>query len=109
MAETFKNAKLALTTSSATIYTCPSATTAIVLMAQVANIDGTNEADATISWIDSSDSSAETYLLKGAPIPGGSSLGALSGKMILETGDSLKGFASADSDLVVTVSLLEMS
>ena len=80
MAETFKNFKLALGTSSATAYTCPAATTAIVLLLQVSNIDGVNEADATISWIDSSDSSAETYLLKGAPIPAGSSLGALSGK-----------------------------
>ena len=109
MAETFKNAKLALTTSSATIYTCPSATTAIILMCQVANIDGTNEADATISWTDSSDSATETFLAKTVSVPADSSLGILSGKMVLETGDTLKGLASADSDLAVTVSVLEIS
>ena len=42
MAETFKNFKLALGTSSATAYTCPASTTAIVLLLQVSNIDGTN-------------------------------------------------------------------
>lgn len=109
MAETFKNAKLQLTTSAAAIYTCPSATTAIVLTAQIANIDGTNEADVSLSWIDSSDSNAETYLLKVVPVPAGASLGGLSNKLVLETGDSLKGLASANGDLSVTLSILEMS
>ena len=109
MAETFKNFKGALTTTSATIYTCPAATTAIVLMAQVANIDGTNEADVSASWIDSSDSSAETYLIKSVPIPEGSALGVLSGKLVLEAGDSIKALASANSDLVISGSVLEIS
>ena len=47
MAEAFKNFKLALGTSSATAYTCPAATKAIVLLLQVSNVDGVNEADAT--------------------------------------------------------------
>lgn len=109
MAETFKNAKLALGTSASTIYTCPASTTAIVLLAQVANVDGTNSADVSVSWVDSSDSNAETYLAKTIAVPADSSLGILSGKMILETGDSLKGLASAADDLVITVSVLEMS
>lgn len=109
MAETFKNFKGALTTTAATIYTCPAATVAIVLMAQVANIDGTNEADASVSWIDSSDSNAETYLLKAAPVPAGSALGVLSGKLVLEAGDTVKALASATEDLVLSGSVLEMS
>lgn len=109
MAETFKNFKGALTTTTATIYTCPASTVAIVLMAQVANIDGINEADASVSWIDSSDSNAETYLIKGVPIPAGSALGVMSGKLVLEAGDSIKALASADSDLVISGSVLEMS
>ena len=109
MAETFKNFKGALTTTAATIYTCPASTVAIVLMAQVANIDGTNEADASVSWIDSSDSAAETYLIKAAPVPAGSALGVLSGKLVLEAGDTIKALASATGDLVVSGSVLEMS
>ena len=109
MAETFKNAKLALTTSSATIYTCPPATTAIVLMAQMANKHAANEGDGTITWIDSSDSNAETELAKNVTVVSGSSLAVISGKFILEAGDSMKGLASAADTLVISLSILELS
>jgi hypothetical protein len=78
-------------------------------MVQVTNIDGVNEADASVSWTDSSDSAAETYLIKAAPVPAGSALGVLSGKLILEAGDTIKALASAASDLVLTGSVLEIS
>jgi len=109
MAETFKNFKLALGTSSATAYTCPAATTAIVLLLQVSNIDGVNEADATVTWTDSSDGDASTALVSTVPIPAGSSLGVLSGKLVLEAGDTIAGLASAASDLVLSGSVVEMS
>ena len=109
MAETFKNFKGAIGTSAGVVYTCPAATTAILLTVQVTNIDGVNEADASVSWIDSSDSSAETYLIKAAPVPAGSALGILSGNLVLEAGDTIKALASATGDLVVSGSVLEMS
>ena len=40
MANTFKNFRGALTTSGVTTYTCPAATSAVVLHLQVANVDG---------------------------------------------------------------------
>jgi hypothetical protein len=109
MAETFKNFKLALGTSSATAYTCPAATTAIVLLLQVSNIDGVNEADATVTWTDASDSDASTDLVSAVPVPAGSALGVLSGKLVLEAGDTVAGLASAASDLVLTGSVVELS
>ena len=109
MAETFKNFKAAMTTTASVAYTCPAATTAVVLMIQVANIDGLNEADGSISWTDSSDTDTETFLIKTAPVPAGSSLGVLSGKMVLEAGDTIKVLASVDSDLVASGSVLEIS
>jgi hypothetical protein len=109
MAETFKNFKLALGTSSATAYTCPAATTSIVLLLQVSNIDGVNEADATVTWTDDSDADASTALVSAVPIPAGSALSVLSGKLVLEAGDAIKGLASAASDLVLTGSVVEMS
>lgn len=109
MAEAFKNFKLALGTDSATAYTCPAATTAIVLLLQVSNIDGVNEADATITWTDYSDSNASTALVSAAPVPPGSALGVLSGKLVLEAGDTIAGLASAAGDLVLTGSVVEMS
>ena len=109
MAEAFKNFKLALGTSSATAYTCPAATTAIVLMLQVSNVDGVNEADATVNWTDASDSGASTALVSAMPIPAGSALGVLSSKIVLEAGDTIAGLASAAGDLVLTGSVVEMS
>lgn len=109
MAETFKNFKLAMITSSSAAYTCPAATNAIVLLLQVANVDGVNEADASVSWTDDSDSDAETFIIKSVPIPGGASLGVLSGKLVLEAGDTIKVLASAAGDLVVSGSVLEIS
>ena len=109
MAETFKNFKLALGTSSATAYTCPAATTAIVLLLQVSNIDGTNEADATVTWTDDSDSDASTALVSAVPVPAGSALGVLSGKLVLAAGDTIAGLASAAGDLVLSGSVVEMS
>lgn len=109
MAEAFKNAKLALGTTAATIYTCPASTAAIVLLAQVANKHGTNEGDATVTWIDSSDSNAETELLKNSTVVAGSALSAISGKLFLEAGDSIKGLASAASTLVITLAVVEIS
>ena len=109
MTETFKNFKGAMGTSAGVVYTCPAATTAIVLTIQVTNINGVNEADASVSWTDSSDSGAETYLIKAAPVPAGSALGVLSGKLVLEAGDTIAGLASEASDLVLTGSVVEMS
>ena len=109
MAETFKNFKGAMGTSAGAVYTCPVATTAIVLTIQVTNIDGANEADARVSWTDSSDSGAESYLIKAAPVPAGSALGVLSGKLVLEDGDTVKAMASAAGDLVVIGSVVEIS
>ena len=45
MAIAYKNARAALGTSYATVYTCPAGTTALVLLAQVANVDGGASAD----------------------------------------------------------------
>ena len=109
MAEVFKNFKLALGTDSATAYTCPAATTAIVLLLQVSNVDGVNEADATITWTDASDSGTSTALVSAVPVPAGSAIGVLSGKLVLEAGDAIKGLASAAGDLVLTGSVVEMS
>lgn len=107
--EAFKNFKLALGTDSATAYTCPAATTAIVLMLQVCNVDGVNEADSTVTWTDASDSGASTALVSTAPVPAGSALGVLSGKLVLEAGDAIAGQASAAGDLVLTGSVVEMT
>ena len=107
MAETFKNFKLAVGTSSAAAYTCPASTTAIVLMIQVANVTG-GDAYATVSWMDASDSNAETRFIKDAIVPAGAPLSVVSGKFTLESGDSIKAVASAGSAVELSGSVLEI-
>ena len=107
MAETFKNFKLALTISSTAAYTCPASTTAIVLMIQVANVtDG--DAYATVLWTDASDSDAETRLIKDEIVPASAPLSVVSGKFVLEAGDSIKAVASAGSAVELSGSVLEI-
>lgn len=103
----FKNTRLALTTVKTDIYTVPEGKTAIILMAQIANIDITDES-ATVVWSDVSNSNTETNLIKDVTIPVGAALSIIEGKLVLESGDSLKGTASTDSKLEITISVMEM-
>lgn len=108
MAETFKNAKAVLTGTSAAVYTVPAATTAIVIGCQVTNV-GSAAHDLTLSWTDASDSNAEIYLAEAISVPDAASYEPIGGKLVLETGDVLKGFGSTTDVLEITVSLLEIS
>mgnify|MGYP006863211873 FL=1 len=49
------------------------------------------------------------YLLKDAPIPAGSALSALDGKLILEAGDSLVIYGDNDNQVDGFLSILEQS
>ena len=109
MAEVFKNFNANMTTGGVTAYTCPAATTAIVLHCQVANVDGTNAADATVRWTDDSNSDKVTRLANTIPVPADTSLSVLTGVLVLEAGDTIVGVASADSDLELSGSVLEIS
>lgn len=109
MAETFKNARKVLQTTAGTaIYTVPAATTAIVIGCQVAN-DGTASYDLTMYWTDSSASNAQTHLAQGIPVPDAAAYEPIGGKLVLEAGDALFGFASTADFLEATVSVLEIS
>jgi hypothetical protein len=107
--ETYKNAKLVLGTSIADVYTCPAATTAIVLQAQAANVDGANAVTVTAGWTDASDSATLTELEKVASVAAGAALGLLSGPLVLEAGDKFRALCSSANGIKVTLSILERS
>ena len=109
MANAYKNDELDMTTSLSDVYTCPGSTEAVVLMCQVANIDGTNSADATVAWTDSSNSDKVTYLVKETAVSAGTAISAMLGNLALEAGDKIQAQASANSDLQITISVLEVS
>lgn len=110
MANTFKNAALADVDSTAydTLYTCPSATTSIVLGVAIAN----KTAQAVAVTIQFSDSSAATthQLLDDVDIPGNTTLEVLAGqKYVLEASDALKVKSGANTSLDVVMGLMEIT
>ena len=97
MANTFKNASLASVNHSAfaTLYTCPSATTAIILGLAITNKTD-NSVTASVQFTDTSDSSATRLLLNEVTIPANTTLEVLAGqKYVLEASDILKVQARA--------------
>jgi len=107
MAEAFQAVNVALgTTADAVVYTTPSATTAIVIHCQVANVDGTNAATLNI---DHNDGSVVAALVSTLSVPANSAVNPIGGKLVLETGDELRAWASAASDLEMTIGILEIT
>ena len=109
MAQTFKNARAVLADTATTVYTCPAGTTAIIIGCQVANVDNANIMDLQFWWTDSSNTDAVTYLGYDIEVPSKSAYEPVSGKIVLEAGDSIRGLGSTASKLEATVSILELS
>lgn len=112
MAETFNRASVALSTTSITdVYQAPNnAATdrAVVLSCFVANVDGTNAADVTISITDSSDVEI-AKLANTIQVPADASLEVVANKLVLKQGEKIRATASAGGDLHITVSALEIA
>jgi len=107
MAEAFQTVNTALADSAdAVVYTCPGATTAIVIHCQVANVDGTNAADLNI---DMNDGSVVAALVSTLSVPADTAVNPIGGKLVLEAADELRAWAGAASDLEMTLSILEIT
>lgn len=100
----FKSVTENLTTAPTVFYTAPVGYSAIVLMAQISNTTG-SPATTTVKVVNVS--TAETSLVTGFEIPGNDSAGVLTGKLVLEPGQSIKASASANSTLQMVMSILE--
>lgn len=110
MANTFKNAALASVNNSAydTLYTAPSATTAVILGVALAN-KTSNSVTVQVQFTDTSASTTH-QLLENVSIPGNTTLEVLQGqKYILETGDILKVQAGTASAVDVVLGLMEIT
>lgn len=112
MAETFNNASVKLTTTSATdIYQAPTANAAdraIVLSCLVANVDGTNAAGITITVTDASNNVLST-LASTISVPADASLEVIANKLVLKQSQKIRATATSSSDLEVTLSALEIT
>lgn len=112
MAETFNRASVKLATTSITdVYQAPNtadANRAVILSCMVANVDGTNSADITLSITDSANTEL-AKLVNTVAVPADASLEVVANKLVLKRGEKLRATASAGGDLDVTVSALELT
>jgi len=108
MANTFTSAATGSNTNITTLYTCPVSTTGVVHAIYASNIDGTNDADISISVSGSANFDTRRYLLKTVEVPADSTV-VIEKPINLGAGDKLETQASADCDIDVCASILEMT
>ena len=109
MAITYKNARYVASTSYATAYTCPSGTTALVQMANAANVNASANATASMQWLDSSASNAATRLVPGISVPPQLAQKMLDGPLTLEAGDALQIKGSTANDIELSLTICEIT
>ena len=116
---TFKTKTAVLTTiTTATVYTAPIGVTSIVLMAQISNISTQTQFCSVAHFrnrpvlADAQGNGAqaariESSLVKNFSIPAGDAGTVLSGKLIIESLDSIRASASTTGTLQLVMSILE--
>ena len=108
MANTFKSAATGSNTALTTMYTCPAATSAVVHAMYLSNVDGTNDATVTVSISGSANFDTRRYLLKTVDVPADSTI-VIEKPINLGAGDKLETQASANDDIDVFASILEIT
>ena len=108
MANTFTSAATGSRTDLLTLYTCPVATTGVVHAIYLSNVDGTNDATVNVSISGSANFSDRRYILKTVDIPADSTV-VVEKPINLSAGDKLETQASANDDVDVFASILEMT
>jgi endoglucanase Acf2 len=100
----FKTVTAAVTSTPTNIYTTPAGVTGIVLGTQVANITSSGSATIT-AWHVRGVVSNE--LVNTFEIPYSDAVSVVAGKLVLESGDTLRVQGSANGALRITLSILE--
>ena len=111
---TGKSAGIAVTTSAAAIVANGAGSNKVfkVNALYVSNVDGTNNADVSVTFFDQSANAGagvSYHIAKTIVVPADSSLDVLSKALYLEEGDELRIVASAASDIEAVVSYEEIS
>ena len=101
---TFKTSTFNVTTVDTTVYTTPAGVTTVVLLAQVANINASSQVTISATHLRSGN---VTSIIKNTIIPINDAASLLTGKLILQTGDSFTISAGANSSGQLLLSYLE--
>ena len=110
MAETFKTKTTAGVTTEATVYTCPRATSTIMIGGTIANKTTSGITISVILQSDTSDTetNANVSIAHNTPVPAGSSIKPFAdNKQVLQATDVLRVSASGSAD--VSFSILEIT
>ena len=99
----FQTETAILTTSDQTIYTAPTGYTGIILYAHITNY----ASSATTVTVKHVRSGTETEISNEANVPVNDAYIPLDGKLVLETNDSIKASAGAETTLKILLSVLE--
>ena len=108
MANTFKNAATGSNTDITTMYTCPGATSAVIHALYVSNVDGANDASINVTISGSANFTTRRHIMKTVNVPADSTL-VIEKPINLGAGDKLETQASANGDLEVFASILEIT
>ena len=108
MANTFKNAATGSNTDITTMYTCPGATSAVIHALYVSNVDGANDASINVTISGSANFTPRRHIMKTVNVPADSTL-IVEKPINLGAGDKLETQASANDDLEVFASILEIT
>jgi len=100
----FKNVTANVTNSMTTVYSTPIGYATVVLMAQMTNIDPANTVQVSANVVNSGNSTA---LIAGASVPVADAITVLTGRLIMNYGDSLQVRSSTNNSTQLTLSLLE--
>lgn len=103
----FKTVTKVVSTNPVGIYTAPIGYTGVVLLAQVANIDSLSHDISLSHRRNVSGIAVTTEMLKNYPVAASDTVNLLSGKLVLESGDSLVLSGSDNSNLKFLGSILE--
>jgi hypothetical protein len=103
----FKTITRVATTTPVGIYTAPVGYTGVVLLSQATNI-GTQSHDISVDHVRRVVGVAvTTEMLKSFPVSSNDSVSLATGKLILESGDSIKVSANTNTNIKVILSILE--
>ena len=108
MANTFTSAATGSRTDLLPMYTCPAATTSIIHAIYLSNVDGTNDATVNVAVSGSATFQTRRYLLKTVDVPADSTV-VIEKPINLGAGDKLETQSSANDDIDVFASILELT
>ena len=108
MANTFTSAATGSRTDLLALYTCPAATTSIIHAIYLSNVDGTNDATVNVAVSGSATFQTRRYLLKTVDVPADSTV-VIEKPINLGAGDKLETQSSANDDIDVFASILEIT